>query len=191
MLLFSTLSYLIVCFKINYVLKVSIEFGRASFYLQCWFFIFRFFGKRTQWDCRGASNLEELHQLLSEIMIRRLKNDVLTQLPPKVRQRIPFDLPQAAAKVNFPLLLKTHLLVNSNIYVFICIYMYACVLYVVTKNVWTYSIASLLFFLKYNMKNMNIAISWPQVMTKFALILVWSSSFLSSFPLDFESYSYF
>ncbi|NWI54917.1 ZRAB3 endonuclease, partial [Calyptomena viridis] len=58
----------------------------------------RFFGKRTQWDCRGASNLEELHQLLSEIMIRRLKKDVLTQLPPKVRQRIPFDLPQAAAK---------------------------------------------------------------------------------------------
>uniref|UniRef100_A0A8C0ZBZ7 Zinc finger RANBP2-type containing 3 n=1 Tax=Cyanistes caeruleus TaxID=156563 RepID=A0A8C0ZBZ7_CYACU len=42
--------------------------------------------------------LHELHQLLSEIMIRRLKNDVLTQLPPKVRQRIPFDLPQAAAK---------------------------------------------------------------------------------------------
>uniref|UniRef100_A0A672VAP5 Zinc finger RANBP2-type containing 3 n=1 Tax=Strigops habroptila TaxID=2489341 RepID=A0A672VAP5_STRHB len=58
----------------------------------------RFFGKRAQWDCRGASNLEELHQLLSEIMIRRLKNDVLTQLPPKVRQRISFDLPQAAAK---------------------------------------------------------------------------------------------
>ncbi|XP_054033054.1 DNA annealing helicase and endonuclease ZRANB3 [Dryobates pubescens] len=58
----------------------------------------RFFGKRTQWDCRGASNLEELHQLLREIMIRRLKNDVLTQLPPKVRQRIPFDLPEAAAK---------------------------------------------------------------------------------------------
>uniref|UniRef100_A0A8B9GI32 ZRAB3 endonuclease n=1 Tax=Amazona collaria TaxID=241587 RepID=A0A8B9GI32_9PSIT len=53
---------------------------------------------KPQWDCRGASNLEELHQLLSEIMIRRLKNDVLTQLPPKVRQRISFDLPQAAAK---------------------------------------------------------------------------------------------
>ncbi|XP_021253610.1 DNA annealing helicase and endonuclease ZRANB3 isoform X2 [Numida meleagris] len=58
----------------------------------------RFFGRRKQWDCRGASNLKELHQLLREIMIRRLKNDVLTQLPPKVRQRIPFDLPQAAAK---------------------------------------------------------------------------------------------
>uniref|UniRef100_A0A8C2YH71 Zinc finger RANBP2-type containing 3 n=1 Tax=Coturnix japonica TaxID=93934 RepID=A0A8C2YH71_COTJA len=58
----------------------------------------RFFGRRKQWDCRGASNLEELHQLLRKIMIRRLKNDVLTQLPPKVRQRIPFDLPQATAK---------------------------------------------------------------------------------------------
>ncbi|XP_005868936.1 PREDICTED: DNA annealing helicase and endonuclease ZRANB3 isoform X1 [Myotis brandtii] len=58
----------------------------------------RYFGKRSQWDCRGASNLNELHQLLSDIMIRRLKTDVLTQLPPKIRQRIPFDLPSAAAK---------------------------------------------------------------------------------------------
>ncbi|XP_014704993.1 DNA annealing helicase and endonuclease ZRANB3 isoform X1 [Equus asinus] len=58
----------------------------------------RYFGKRRQWDCRGASNLNELHQLLSDIMIRRLKTEVLTQLPPKIRQRIPFDLPAAAAK---------------------------------------------------------------------------------------------
>ncbi|XP_058157071.1 DNA annealing helicase and endonuclease ZRANB3 isoform X2 [Dasypus novemcinctus] len=58
----------------------------------------RYFGKRPQWDCRGASNLNELHQLLSDIMIRRLKNEVLTQLPPKIRQRIPFDLPSVAAK---------------------------------------------------------------------------------------------
>lgn len=60
----------------------------------------RFFGKRRQWDCRGASNLDELHQLLSNVMIRRLKNEVLTQLPPKIRQYIPFDLPKAAATVN-------------------------------------------------------------------------------------------
>ncbi|XP_063647211.1 DNA annealing helicase and endonuclease ZRANB3 isoform X6 [Pan troglodytes] len=60
----------------------------------------RYFGKRPQWDCRGASNLNELHQLLSDIMIRRLKTEVLTQLPPKVRQRIPFDLPSAAAKAG-------------------------------------------------------------------------------------------
>uniref|UniRef100_A0A667X3I0 Zinc finger, RAN-binding domain containing 3 n=1 Tax=Myripristis murdjan TaxID=586833 RepID=A0A667X3I0_9TELE len=60
---------------------------------------FRYFGARRQWDCRGASNLEELHQRLSQIMIRRLKAEVLTQLPPKIRQRIPFDLPKEAAKV--------------------------------------------------------------------------------------------
>uniref|UniRef100_A0A8C2HG78 Zinc finger, RAN-binding domain containing 3 n=1 Tax=Cyprinus carpio TaxID=7962 RepID=A0A8C2HG78_CYPCA len=53
---------------------------------------------KRQWDCRGASHLDELHQRLSEIMIRRLKNQVLTQLPPKIRQRIPFDLPKDAAK---------------------------------------------------------------------------------------------
>ncbi|KAM9830307.1 DNA annealing helicase and endonuclease ZRANB3 isoform X2 [Syngnathus typhle] len=59
---------------------------------------YRFFGTRRQWDCRGASNLEELHQRLSQIMIRRLKAEVLSQLPPKIRQRIPFDLPKEAAK---------------------------------------------------------------------------------------------
>ncbi|XP_072305884.1 DNA annealing helicase and endonuclease ZRANB3 [Eucyclogobius newberryi] len=59
---------------------------------------YRYFGKRRQWDCRGASNLDELHRQLSQIMIRRLKQNVLTQLPPKIRQRIPFDLPKEAAK---------------------------------------------------------------------------------------------
>ncbi|XP_052373522.1 DNA annealing helicase and endonuclease ZRANB3 [Oncorhynchus keta] len=59
---------------------------------------YRVFGNRRQWDCRGASHLEELHQRLSEIMIRRLKVQVLPQLPPKIRQRIPFDLPKDAAK---------------------------------------------------------------------------------------------
>ncbi|XP_039997891.1 DNA annealing helicase and endonuclease ZRANB3 isoform X2 [Xiphias gladius] len=59
---------------------------------------YRYFGRRRQWDCRGASNLEELHQRLSQIMIRRLKAEVLSQLPPKIRQRIPFDLPKEASK---------------------------------------------------------------------------------------------
>ncbi|KAM8722201.1 DNA annealing helicase and endonuclease ZRANB3 isoform 1-T5 [Acanthopagrus schlegelii] len=59
---------------------------------------YKYFGHRRQWDCRGASNLDELHQRLSRIMIRRLKAEVLTQLPPKIRQRIPFDLPKEAAK---------------------------------------------------------------------------------------------
>uniref|UniRef100_A0A8C5R5Z1 Zinc finger RANBP2-type containing 3 n=1 Tax=Leptobrachium leishanense TaxID=445787 RepID=A0A8C5R5Z1_9ANUR len=58
----------------------------------------RYFGNRTQWDYRGASNLDELHQRLSSIMIRRLKDEVLTQLPPKIRQRISFDLSKDVAK---------------------------------------------------------------------------------------------
>lgn len=58
----------------------------------------RYFGKRAQLDCKGASNLDELHQRLSNIMIRRMKADVLPQLPPKIRQQIPFDLSKNSAK---------------------------------------------------------------------------------------------
>ncbi|XP_078084185.1 DNA annealing helicase and endonuclease ZRANB3 isoform X2 [Mustelus asterias] len=58
----------------------------------------RYFGKRAQWDCKGASNLDELHQYLSKVMIRRMKDEVLTQLPPKIRQQIPFDLSKEATK---------------------------------------------------------------------------------------------
>eukprot|EP00056_Hartaetosiga_gracilis_P007950 m.114128 g.114128 ORF g.114128 m.114128 type:complete len:1223 (-) comp12812_c0_seq1:69-3737(-) len=44
---------------------------------------------RFGWNTKGASNLDELNKRLKNgIMIRRLKNDVLTQLPPKRRQRI-------------------------------------------------------------------------------------------------------
>jgi hypothetical protein len=37
----------------------------------------------------GCSNPEELHALIaSNVMVRRLKKDVLTQLPPKQRQQV-------------------------------------------------------------------------------------------------------
>ena len=40
-------------------------------------------------DYSGSSNVKELYNLLSStIMIRRLKSDVLTQLPPKIRQKV-------------------------------------------------------------------------------------------------------
>lgn len=48
-----------------------------------------FFG----WQFNGLSNGEELHQKISTLMIRRLKKDVLTQLPPKQRIVVPMEVP--------------------------------------------------------------------------------------------------
>lgn len=48
------------------------------------------------WDFRGASNHEELQRRLrASIMVRRLKADVLAELPPKVRQviELPHNVP--------------------------------------------------------------------------------------------------
>jgi len=59
-------------------------------------FVFRE-GERQQataWDFSGGSNLEELNRKLREtIMIRRLKKDVLRELPPKRRQLIEIPSP--------------------------------------------------------------------------------------------------
>jgi SWI/SNF-related matrix-associated actin-dependent regulator 1 of chromatin subfamily A len=47
---------------------------------------------RFGWDFSGASNLEELQERLrGSVMVRRLKADVLTELPPKRRQLMPLD----------------------------------------------------------------------------------------------------
>jgi SWI/SNF-related matrix-associated actin-dependent regulator 1 of chromatin subfamily A len=47
---------------------------------------------RYGWDVSGASNLGELQdKLRSTVMVRRLKKDVLTELPPKRRQVILLD----------------------------------------------------------------------------------------------------
>ena len=44
----------------------------------------------------GSRNTAELNKLLQPVMCRRLKKDVLTQLPAKRRQQIPVELPKEA-----------------------------------------------------------------------------------------------
>lgn len=44
------------------------------------------------WDYNGATNLSELHERVSQIMIRHMKADVMKDLPQKVRTIIPVDL---------------------------------------------------------------------------------------------------
>lgn len=47
-------------------------------------------GKIPAWDYNGSSNLDELRIFMQTIMIRRLKQDVLDQLPPKRREIVQF-----------------------------------------------------------------------------------------------------
>lgn len=51
------------------------------------------FGHRVHWDFRGASKLDELRDwILRGVMLRRLKADVLKDLPEKQRQVVPFKI---------------------------------------------------------------------------------------------------
>ena len=56
---------------------------------------------RWGWDFTGHSNLDQLQTLLrSTVMIRRLKKDVLTEIPPKRRQVVVIPENGCAAAVN-------------------------------------------------------------------------------------------
>lgn len=60
-----------------------------------WFYLMNYCdAKKTRfgWKFDGLSNAEELHEKVSTLMIRRLKKDVLTQLPPKTRIVVPMDV---------------------------------------------------------------------------------------------------
>jgi SNF2 family DNA or RNA helicase len=47
------------------------------------------------WDYKGATNTKELHdKLKASVMVRRLKSEVLTQLPPKRRSIVPMAMDQ-------------------------------------------------------------------------------------------------
>ena len=58
-------------------------------------------GRKAVWDFSGASHLDELQEKLrATVMVRRLKADVLTDLPPKRRQIIPLAVNGAAEVVK-------------------------------------------------------------------------------------------
>jgi SWI/SNF-related matrix-associated actin-dependent regulator of chromatin subfamily A-like protein 1 len=49
------------------------------------------------WDMRGSANLTELQVILENcVMIRRMKDQVLTELPPKIRRQVFLKLPTAS-----------------------------------------------------------------------------------------------
>jgi SWI/SNF-related matrix-associated actin-dependent regulator 1 of chromatin subfamily A len=61
---------------------------------------------RFGWDVSGLSNADELHTKLKKIMIRRLKADVLEELPPKQRSRIPVPISKSKRKECEEIILK-------------------------------------------------------------------------------------
>jgi SNF2 family DNA or RNA helicase len=64
-------------------------------------------GSRMVWDFSGAANLFELHTATRRHMVRRLKKDVLTELPEKRRSVIPFELEPAERAAHNRLLAET------------------------------------------------------------------------------------
>ena len=50
------------------------------------------------WTFKGASNQEELRELITPLMIRREKAEVLPELPPKLKQVVPLDCDEVELK---------------------------------------------------------------------------------------------
>jgi len=64
---------------------------------------------------QGASNHEELHNLMkATVMIRRLKKDVLSQLPVKRRQQVFLDLSEKDVKHVRPIFQEQQAVASSR-----------------------------------------------------------------------------
>lgn len=71
-----------------HILQPSIFNNKYKFMMRYCDPVKTFFG----WNFDGLSNAEELHSIVSKFMIRRLKKDVLKELPPKTRAVIPLSV---------------------------------------------------------------------------------------------------
>jgi SNF2 family DNA or RNA helicase len=66
------------------------------------------------WDYSGASNLEELFTRISPYFLRRLKKDVLSQLPPKTYTEIEIELTPAERREYNKLMKEMKKVVNED-----------------------------------------------------------------------------
>jgi len=83
-----------------------------------WKYLWKFCGPKNNgfgWQFIGATNTEELHSKISPMMIRRLKSEVLKELPPKQKIIVPMELnpidekEYLKADQDFILWLKDHI----------------------------------------------------------------------------------
>ena len=71
-----------------HIIAPSIFHNKRQYYIRYCDYKFNGFA----WEAKGATNIEELHQLIQPFVLRRLKEEVLPELPLKTRNIVPLDM---------------------------------------------------------------------------------------------------